>query len=192
MMTTISRTLEVWNEIRGHDSVPYRSRLDPGQIGTIATNLAIAESVSPGHARFRVAGRRIELLARFTLTGMSVLTVFDREHRNSAQAAFNKTIITSAPVLIYGELTSFKQDHIPFEMILLPMRSDMGAIDRILIAVDWTQSVETALFKITRMETLDVAKTSGIPEPLKVFEGTAQAATERRRGHLRLVHSSEG
>lgn len=190
MMNVVSRTLEVWNQMRGNDSVPYRSQLDPGKIGDIANRLAIIETVKMGVFNFRVTGHHLDQLSRFHLRGMNFLTIFDREDRNAALAAVNKVMLNSAPVLISGDIHTPKQSAF-YQIILLPMRSDNGTIDRILLAADWDKNFESAAqFKISNTEIL-----GDMPKPaveLKTIEGGGNPGTPRGRGHLRLVHSSDG
>ena len=189
-MNIISHVHTVWQGLRGSELVPYRSQLDPTALGSAVTQLAIMETTNSG-PRFRVAGERLNLVAGFCLRGVHFLSIFNQDSRNHAQSAANQTILNKSKTVITGHLATPFGDSTAYEMILLPMRSDCGTINRILVGVDWDEQITPAQFTIAHVSG-DIASESAVPSvELATVDGGCEKSAARR-GHLRLVHSSEG
>jgi hypothetical protein len=133
----------MWNDLRGERPAPFRAELDAGRIGARAPFLAILEYVGPSNFRIRIAGDRLNKWFGLELRGMSALSMIDAEHRNAAQAALNSVTSQPAVAAVHGDARASTGFSWPFEMVLLPMRSDFGKIDRVLVGV-WLLDGRTA------------------------------------------------
>jgi hypothetical protein len=210
----------MWIDLRGDRPVPFRAELDAGRIGAKAPFLAILEYVGPSNFRIRIAGDRLNKWFGLELRGMSVLSMIDAAARNHVQAALNRVTGEPAVAALHGEARAAGGFASPFEMALLPMRSDFGKVDRVLVGV-WLldgrafvpapvrlHPVEITLAPVvgTESEFDDAlaASPSGPAEaaPMETADADARAAEARReasepmvrepgrRGHLRLVKKS--
>ena len=189
-MNIIAHVHTVWQGLRGSELVPYRSQLSPMDLGSAVTQLAILETVSSG-TRFRVAGERLNLVVGYNLREAHFLSIFDRVSRNHAESAANQTILNKSKTIINGSMQTVMGQSTAYEMILLPMRSDCGTINRILVGVEWGEQITPAQFTIAHVSGDIADEDAHLPATLFSVEGGCEKSAARR-GHLRLVHSSEG
>lgn len=122
-----------WSKIRGNRLVPSRCEIDPRGLEGVLSNAFILERIAGGLARFRIAGSHLTEFTGLELRQMPISALFlpgSREILSEAlQSAFDE------PTLIRMAITSpagFGRERLDGEMILLPLRSDLGDIDRIL------------------------------------------------------------
>ncbi len=193
---------EMWNALRGGRNAPFRAELDAGRIGAKAPFLAIFEHVGPSNFRIRIAGDRLNRWFGLELRGMSALAMIDGAARNHAQAALNRVVADPAVGVLSGRTRSLDGKAQAFEMVLLPMRSDFGRIDRVLAGVwllDGAQVVDGPILLDVERAVLfpvDGPAPTEAPEPpapprderptLTPLEGGPRQSPARR-GHLTLV-----
>jgi hypothetical protein len=125
----------MWSALRGERPAPFRAELDAAKIGAKAPYLAILEHVGPSNYRIRIAGDRLNRWFGMELRGMSALSMIDGAARNGVQAALNRVVEEPAVAVIHGAAQAQDGARVLFEMVLLPMRSDFGRIDRILVGL---------------------------------------------------------
>ncbi len=125
----------MWDGLRGDRPVPFRAELDAGRIGARAPFLAILEYVGPSNFRIRIAGDRLNKWFGLELRGMSALSMVAAQCRNHVQAALNRVTGEPAVAALQGEARADSGFSAPFEMALLPMRSDFGKVDRVLVGM---------------------------------------------------------
>jgi hypothetical protein len=203
----------MWSELRGDGVVPFRAELDAGRIGARAPFLAILEYVGPSNFRIRIAGDRLNKWFGLELRGMSALSIIDAASRNHLTAALNRVTGDPAVAAIHGEARAAGGFASPFEMVLLPMRSDFGKVDRVLVGV-WLldgrafvpapvrlhpDAITIAPVIESEADLDDALAAAPPPEPATEDDDAARAAEARReasepmvrepgrRGHLRLV-----
>lgn len=208
---------EMWNALRGDRPVPFRAELDAHRIGAKAPFLAILEYVGPSNFRIRIAGDRLNKWFGLELRGMSALSLLDNDARNHFQAALNRVTAEPAVAAVHGAARGPDDKKSRFELVLMPMRSDFGRIDRVLVGL-WLLDIpalskgpfrlEPTEFTISTVdgmavedlpttETADVPAESA-PVALRSVEGTGDStadrpeeldvpSTGRRRGHLRVI-----
>ena len=141
LSTTILRHPEsqglhrMWDELRGDRPVPFRAELDAHKIGAKAPFLAILEYVGPSNFRIRIAGDRLNKWFGMELRGMSALALLDTVSRNHFQATLNRVTADPAVAVLHGSARGPDGFSARFEMVLLPMRSDFGRVDRVLVGL---------------------------------------------------------
>ena len=141
LSTTILRHPEtqglhrMWDELRGDRPVPFRAELDAHRIGAKAPFLAILEYVGPSNFRIRIAGDRLNKWFGMELRGMSALALLDTVSRNHFQATLNRVTADPAVAVLHGAARGADGFAARFELILLPMRSDFGRVDRVLVGL---------------------------------------------------------
>lgn len=122
-----------WTQVRANRLVPSRCEIDPrGLDGTLA-NAFILERIAAGLARFRISGSHLCDLSGLELRQMPVSILFRPTSRDVLSEALAS--VFDDPAILRLRLTSaagFGRDRLEGDMILLPLRSDLGDIDRVL------------------------------------------------------------
>jgi hypothetical protein len=126
---------QMWEALRGDRPVPFRAELDAQKIGAKAPFLAILEYVGPSNFRIRIAGDRLNKWFGMELRGMSALALLDTAARNHFQATLNRVTADPSVAVLHGSARGLDGYCCGFEMILLPMRSDFGKVDRVLVGL---------------------------------------------------------
>ena len=120
--------LTYWEGLRRGQLVPFRSQIDPRELGCDIGNLFILEALPDGAQRFRVAGSRIVDMFGMEVRGLPVRTIMASEGREALHALIAETL--TEPAIAYARLRPDAGTHALWEMLLLPLRSDDGTIDR--------------------------------------------------------------
>lgn len=122
-----------WNGIRGNRLVPSRCEVDPRGLEGVLGHAFILERITGGLARFRIAGSHLTDLTGLELRQMPLSALFlpgSREILSDAlEAVFDE------PATVRFQVTSpagFGRGALRGELILLPLRSDLGDVDRVL------------------------------------------------------------
>ncbi|WP_264213576.1 PAS domain-containing protein [Leisingera thetidis] len=154
-----------WTALRRGDDVPSRSQIDPRGLENILSNTFILERIAPGIARFRLAGSLINEMAGMEVRGMPVTAFFTTEARKQLSAAMEHMFETPAIVELELQIEAPRQ-RTPREarMLLLPLRSDLGDISRVLgvlVADESTASSTSQRFSISSIEMRAVGKAPG-------------------------------
>ncbi len=121
---------DYWESLRAGRPVPYRAEVDPRDMRCNARNLFILEDLGAGNIRFRLAGTALVEAFGMELRGMSARTLMEGRARESFAALIEETL--AEPGVGYARLTSTLPGGETWEVLLLPLRSDFGAIDRVL------------------------------------------------------------
>jgi hypothetical protein len=129
----IDRIESYWNAVRGKRLVPSRCEIDPRGLDGVLGHAFILERITGGLARFRIAGSHLSDLAGLELRQMPLSALFlpgSREILSDAmQAVFEEPAMVRLAVSSPG---GFGRDTIDGELVLLPLRSDLGDVDRVL------------------------------------------------------------
>lgn len=120
--------LTYWQGLRRGQIVPFRSQIDPRHMHCDIGNLFILEALPDGAQRFRVAGSRIVDMFGMELRGLPARTIMASDAREELRALITETL--EGPGIGYARLRSETASHGLWEMLLLPLRSDGGNIDR--------------------------------------------------------------
>lgn len=129
----IARIERYWNEVRGNRLVPSRSEIDPRGLEGVLSNAFILERISVGLARFRIAGSHLSELTGLELRQMPVSALFKPTSREILSEAMAS--VFDDPAMVHMTIASpegFGRGKLTGEMILMPLRSDLGDVDRIL------------------------------------------------------------
>lgn len=204
-----ARVYALWDTLRAGQTAPFRAALDAGSIGAAAPFLAILEAVGPSNFRIRIAGDRLNKWFGLELRGMSALAMSVVDGRNHVQSAINRVTREPAFATIHGTARATDGFSAPFTQILLPMRSDFGKIDRVLVGL-WLSDAPALLHNPIRLDAREIAIVPIVPHDapkgelraaaedpapfrrpaLRPVEGAGDAdkpLQKPRRGHLRLV-----
>lgn len=194
---------DYWDELCAGRVVPLRSEVDPRAISTSLENGFILERSQPGSVRFRLAGTHLSELMGMEVRGMPLRAFVDPTTRNAFSTTLER-VFDGPEVHEYRLISS--QPNAPkmtARMLILPLKSDQGSIDRALGCMVASRSVGLTprRFKIaeTRIVSLkdgqvfrkiEETAVSGFSEPKTTFEPSEHAA-KRPTGkpNLRLVKS---
>lgn len=129
----IDKIESYWTEIRGRRLVPSRSEIDPRGLGSALSHAFILERIAGGLARFRIAGSHLSEVTGLELRQMPISALFlpgSRELLSDAmQSVFDEPAKVRMRIASPG---GFGRAPLDGELILLPLRSDLGDVDRVL------------------------------------------------------------
>lgn len=134
--TALAQVEAYWEALRGDRMVPKRSDIDPRGIEGALENAFILERVGPGIARLRVAGSHLTDLMGMEVRGMPLTALFGSAHRQTLSEALDSVFDgpTTAHLTLEAPATPTSAAR-PAKMVLLPLKSDLGDISRLLGAL---------------------------------------------------------
>lgn len=193
-LSPIRQVEAYWAALREGNDVPRRAQIDPRGLENVLGHTFMVERIAPGVARFRLAGQHLEQVIGLDVRGMPLTVLFTPAGRTLISAVLEH--LFDAPSV--AELTlqanaSTNCKGCEARMILLPLRSDAGDINRALGAfiADATPGAGTQFDVIANRfhPTGDVR-----PQPSEKTEMSAgfaegPAPLGGRAPHLRLVTS---
>ena len=122
-----------WTALRGDRLVPLRSEIDPRGIQGALDSAFIVERIATGIARFRLAGSFLVDLMGSEVRGMPLSVLFNADARGELAEAV-EAVFTGPETLrlqVAGE-RGLARPTLRGEMILLPLKSDLGDVSRAL------------------------------------------------------------
>lgn len=195
--------LKYWERLRAGRIAPMRSEINPREIESVLEHAFILEKIATDNIRFRLAGAELCNLMGMEVRGMAATAIIEVSHR--AEYATVVSDIFSTPEIVEFELAHTRPVLAPLraDMLLLPMKNDLGQIQRILGAVvtDGPMGTPPHRFsitskKVTRIVAAEAGEKRGLlpgfAEDSPRFSGQ-NPATETKPGqpYLRLVKSDD-
>lgn len=123
-----------WRGLLGADGlVPLRSQIDPRGIENALEYAFLGERIAPMLAKLRVSGTHLNELMGLDMAGMPLSTLISPEDREQLGAAMAKLFADGLEVrlrLVAEE--GFGKSHLTGDMLLLPLRSDLGDTSRMI------------------------------------------------------------
>ncbi|WP_407493395.1 PAS domain-containing protein [Pseudooceanicola sp. MF1-13] len=189
-----------WQAIRAGRLVPRRSDIDPRGIERALEFAFVAERIAPGLGRLRIAGSHLTELLGMEVRGMPLTAFFATDSRNrisdTLEEVFNAP--ATAEISLVGE-RGIGKPPLEARMILLPLKSDLGDISRVLGCVVTKGDIGRAprRFEISEVKINRLLGDAFLPDEVKetpVATGMAEAADPFEaapRPYLRLVHSDD-
>lgn len=191
--------------------VPQRSQIDPRGIESALEYAFLAERIAPTMAKLRVAGTHLNELMGMETGGMPLSALFAPDARDRLGDAVSRLFSEGAMVrmTLQGE-EGFGKGPLEGHLLLLPLRSDMGDMSRLIGVLTTTGRVgrtprrftisaietkpaldgaETALRKLQEVST-DKERRTELAEPPAPFE-PAPASGKGARPYLRLIVSND-
>ncbi|MBR9765031.1 MAG: PAS domain-containing protein [Rhodobacteraceae bacterium] len=150
--TTVQEVEAYWEAIRGGRLVPRRSDIDPRGIERALEYAFILERVAPGIARMRIAGSHLSDLMGMEVRGMPLSAFMTPQGRNQLGEVLEEVFDSPAKATL--ELIAERgigKPEIEARLLLLPMKSDLGDITRVLGCLATTGEIGRAprRFEIT-------------------------------------------
>ncbi len=195
-LSPIRQAEAYWTALLTADGVPMRSQIDPRGLENILEYTFILERIAPGLARFRLAGSHLNKLAGMEVRGMPLTSFFEPEARDDTKRLLDQ--VFSAPAVAeLGLVSKGKLGRVSLQarMILLPLKSDLGDISRVLgvMVSDGMIGLTPRRFTISDHR---VNKVSDLQTPPKHAPNIAEGFAESPSGfkgapHLKLVSSRD-
>ncbi|WP_156874899.1 PAS domain-containing protein [Sulfitobacter alexandrii] len=129
----IAQVEAYWEALRGARMVPKRSEIDPRGIEGALENAFIVERVAAGIARLRIAGSHLNDLMGMEVRGMPLTALFAPSSRQTVSKTIEE--VFQAPGTATFHLVAPGTEGRPegeARMILLPLKSDLGDVSRLL------------------------------------------------------------
>lgn len=203
-----------WDALRAGREMPKRADIDPRGIESALPYAFILERVAPGVARLRIAGSHLHDLMGMEARGMPLTSFFEQTSRVQVAGLLEEVFQTPGTAQVTMQSAAADgQPPIEARMILLPLKSDLGDVSRILGCLVSIGDLGKAprrfdlrsvnlrrLGKAPAPQKPDVAKTAeqGFAEAKEVFTGQATKGTspetkggKKRPPYLRLIVSDD-
>jgi hypothetical protein len=196
-LSPIRQAEAYWTALLTGDSVPMRAQIDPRGLESILEYTFILERIAPGLARFRLAGSHLNKLAGMEVRGMPLTAFFEAEAReqvtDTLEQVFGGPAIAEMGLISTGALGRLRLEA---RMILLPLKSDLGDISRVLgvMVSDGPAGPTPRRFgvrdrKLRPVSEVQTPSKRPTSEPAGFAEDSAEFS--RPGSHLRLVVSRD-
>jgi len=131
----LSLLYDHWDSLRAGRLAPFRAEINPRAFSPALEHMFILETLGPDDIRIRLAGRRLCEMMGMEVRGKPAVSMMRADSR--AQLARIMRQVTSTPSIAEITLRAHDFSNAEFDasMILLPLRSDFGTIDRIIGAI---------------------------------------------------------
>jgi hypothetical protein len=122
-----------WEGLRNGRIMPARSEVDPRGISGVLEHAFILERVARGIGRFRLAGMHLNDIMGMEVRGMPLTALILPESRDAMGEALAAVFDEPAIVrLTLASDTGLGRGPMDAKMALLPLRSDLGDVSRVL------------------------------------------------------------
>ncbi len=195
-LSPIRQAEAYWTALLTGEGVPMRSQIDPRGLENILEYTFILERIAPGLARFRLAGSHLNNLAGMEVRGMPLTAFFEPSARDDVKSILDQ-VLTRPAVAELGLLSKGKlgRTSLQARMILLPLKSDLGDVSRILgvMVSDGTIGATPRRFIVSDRRVNTISDLQQPPRPVQQqAEGFAEDQTTFKGApHLRLVSSRD-
>ncbi len=155
-----------WDALRGHREVPARSQIEPADIRHILPDLFILEHKPGAGVRFRLAGTHICALFARELRGCTFDALWLADQTNRMTRIATEVMTRKTPVILSATALAGSRERLPIEIILLPLRSPEGAVDRVIGAIvplsrpHWLNATPVNYLDLSGIRVLDTARTN--------------------------------
>lgn len=131
--SAISQVEAYWEALRGMRIMPKRSEIDPRGIESALEYTFVLERIAPGMARLRIAGSHLGDLMGMEVRGMPLTAFITPGGRRQISDALEEVFQRPATCeLRLSAETARDKPSMDARMLLLPLKSDLGDVSRIL------------------------------------------------------------
>nr|WP_111298669.1 PAS domain-containing protein [Paracoccus saliphilus] len=176
-----------WDGIRNGRAVPARTDVDPRGIARALDYAFILERIAPGAGRLRLAGRHLIDLMGMEVRGMPVCAFLNTSSRGRFSDVLES--VFKAPQIARVTLAAkaqYARPELTGQMLLLPLRSDLGDVTRALgcLVAEGDPGVAPRRFDLVADEVMPIIEggTTLAPSPSTIgfAEGAARFAPRSR------------
>ena len=179
---TIQALFDYWNTLRAGRPAPLRSEIEPGAIRRVLPHVFILEREDASNYRFRLAGTGLCGVYGMEFRGHNLLSMWQDDCHESLKQALDEVVTGANAVIV--EYTAATNDHreATFEMILLPLAQENGAITRVLgaaVPVDEFAWIGERLFARQWIDRMQIVNPDRMPKRERAVEAARRIVRER-------------
>lgn len=126
------RLIEYWRACRGEEALPSRTSINPGSFSDLLPQTFILGREGPGRYPFRLSGGFVANLHGRELKGQQGLPLWVRGDRVRIQSALELCRAAADPIVINAQVTGRGVEDFPMEVLIAPLASPEGDVDRFL------------------------------------------------------------
>src|SRR5690606_21873226 len=127
----ISSLKSYWERLRAGRIAPYRAEIDPRQFEGALENMFIIERIAPENLRIRLAGMKICEMMGMEVRGMEAGSLIDDVDRQRFDRLL--AVVMNEPAVVELQLEARSRlGGYRASMLLMPLRSDLGDVNRVL------------------------------------------------------------
>ncbi len=127
----LSTLKSYWERLRAGRIAPYRAEIDPRQFESALENMFIIEKLSHDNMRIRLAGMKICEMMGMEVRGMQPTFLIEEGDRLRFDRLLN--VVMAEPAIVELKLSAeSRAGRYRATMLLMPLRSDFGEINRVL------------------------------------------------------------
>lgn len=176
---TTEALFDYWNAMRAGRIAPLRSEIEPGAIRRLLPHIFILERHEKQSYRFRLAGTGMCSAYGMEFRGHNFLSMWQDDCSESLDKALRE--VTGNGNIAIIEYTATTNDHreVSFEMILMPLAQENGAITRVLgaaVPMDERVWIGERLLARQWIDRLKIADPERLPKRAFTREPTIEAA----------------
>jgi hypothetical protein len=122
-----------WDAVRGRRAMPSRADIDPADIPRLLPHLFLVDvGATVDDLRWRLAGTEVVRLFGLEVTGRPVGTGMLPTAGRLMRARFAFVARNAHPAYATGVMQAERNDHTPFQRLLLPLSSDGVRVDMLV------------------------------------------------------------
>ncbi len=174
-MTMIHTLRSHWESLRTNGELPLRADIDPRQIPDVLDSLFIFERLNPQDVRVRIAGLTLCEMMGMEVRGQSPMSFFDDSTRRRFAAVVGEVLEHSLIANLGLDTIDRMGNEAQAEMILLPLRSDFGDVNRVIGCVTGPAEGFTAPMRF-HVRNVDMDALSSTPQNTQSFGFAEQGA----------------
>lgn len=138
----LARIEAYWTQMRAGRLVPSRAEIDPRGLEGVLGHAFILERLTTGLARLRIAGSHMTDILGMEARGLPLSTIFAPGSREMLADALEAVFDEPATVRFsVGSGSGFGRPELAGGIVLLPLRSDLGDITRVLGGISLTGGI---------------------------------------------------
>lgn len=196
---------DYWESLRNGRAVPARSDVDPRGIARALDHAFILERIAPGAGRLRLAGRHMIDLMGMEVRGMPICAFLNTSSRGRfsdvLESVFKAPQIARLTLHARGD---YARPELNAQMLLLPLRSDLGDVTRALgcLIAEGEPGVAPRRFDLTGDEVMPIieggrtltpspSQIGFAEDPDQYVPARSPRSPEERRAMFRLIGRSE-
>ncbi len=199
--------LDHWERLRAGRIAPLRSEIDPRAIENVLEHAFILERTNNNEPRFRIAGMQLCELMGMEIRGMPATAMIAPDCRAQFTALVRDLFEKPEIIELRLEVPRPGRASLTADMLLLPMKSDLGEVSRVLgcLVDEGVRATPPHRFQIKSHKSTRIIATgyraeapamAGFAEEPDVFVPpgrvpTSDARAAKPRSYLRLVKSDE-
>jgi hypothetical protein len=165
-----------WERLRAGRIAPYRAEIDPRQFEGALENMFIIERVTLDNMRIRLAGMKVCEMMGMEVRGMEPGLLVDDADRLRFERLLG--VVMTEPAVV--DLTLFAEPRggrLRAAMLLMPLRSDFGEINRVLgCACGPVEFAAPLVLRIDEATISPIDQTGALAEARQPLPGFAEEA----------------